>query len=142
MIVNGTIFQISEIQNKPPQYEQLLADVWVGIVLTLLLLSCVCCMCSCLLYHKFQQWKRSALRSNDELDVTSSSGMNVDCESLPSYTMASGLPTYEEAVQQMDKKSEKSSDNNLFKSSEQWQNIENKNSSVFDYFQSLTMEKT
>ena len=68
--------------------------------------------------------------------------MNVDCESLPSYTMASGLPTYEEAVQQMDKKSEKSSDNNLFKSSEQWQNIENKNSSVFDYFQSLTMEKT
>lgn len=41
------------------QYEQLLADVWVGVVLTLMVLSCVCCMCSCLLYHKFQQWKRS-----------------------------------------------------------------------------------
>lgn len=42
-----------------PDYEQFLADVWVGIVLTLMVLSCVCCMCSCLLYHKFQQWKRS-----------------------------------------------------------------------------------
>lgn len=42
-----------------PEYEQFLADVWVGIVLTLMVLSCVCCMCSCLLYHKFQQWKRS-----------------------------------------------------------------------------------
>lgn len=40
-----------------PDYEQFLADVWVGIVLTLMVLSCVCCMCSCLLYHKFQQWK-------------------------------------------------------------------------------------
>lgn len=42
-----------------PEYEQFLADVWVGIVLTLMVLSCICCMCSCLLYHKFQQWKRS-----------------------------------------------------------------------------------
>lgn len=41
------------------EYEQFLADVWVGIVLTLMVLCCVCCMCSCLLYHKFQQWKRS-----------------------------------------------------------------------------------
>lgn len=41
------------------EYEQFLADLWVGIVLTLMVLSCVCCMCSCLLYHKFQQWKRS-----------------------------------------------------------------------------------
>lgn len=38
-------------------YEQFLADVWVGIVLTLMVLSCVCFMCTCLIYHKFQQWK-------------------------------------------------------------------------------------
>lgn len=38
-------------------YEQFLADIWVGIVLTLMVLSCVCFMCSCLIYHKFQQWK-------------------------------------------------------------------------------------
>lgn len=47
------------IAETDPEYEQFLADVWVGIVLTLMVLSCVCCMCSCLLYHKFQQWKRS-----------------------------------------------------------------------------------
>jgi uncharacterized Fe-S cluster-containing radical SAM superfamily protein len=41
------------------QYERFLADVWVGVVLTLMVLSCVCCVCSCLLYHRFQQWKRS-----------------------------------------------------------------------------------
>jgi uncharacterized Fe-S cluster-containing radical SAM superfamily protein len=40
------------------EYEKFLADVWVGVVLTLMVLSCVCCVCSCLLYHKFQQWKR------------------------------------------------------------------------------------
>lgn len=47
------------ITDIDPEYEQFLADVWVGIVLTLMVLCCVCCMCSCLLYHKFQQWKRS-----------------------------------------------------------------------------------
>ena len=41
------------------KYERFLADVWVGVVLTLMVLSCVCCVCSCLLYHRFQQWKRS-----------------------------------------------------------------------------------
>lgn len=41
-----------------PAYEQFLADVWVGIVLTLMVLSCVCFMCSCLIYHKFQEWKQ------------------------------------------------------------------------------------
>lgn len=45
----------------PVAYEQFLADVWIGIVLTLMVLSCVCCMCSCLLYHKFQQWKRNGM---------------------------------------------------------------------------------
>lgn len=42
------------------QYDQFITDVWVGIVLTLVVVSCVICMCSCLLYHKFQQWKRSS----------------------------------------------------------------------------------
>lgn len=47
------------IDESDPEYRQFLADVWVGIVLSLMVLVCVCCMCSCLLYHKFQQWKRS-----------------------------------------------------------------------------------
>ena len=46
-------------RGRDQEYEQFLADVWVGVVLTLMVLSCVCCVCSCLLYHKFQQWKRS-----------------------------------------------------------------------------------
>lgn len=48
-------FNNSNMSNE--EYEQFLADLWVGIILTLMVLSCVCCMCSCLLYHKFQQWK-------------------------------------------------------------------------------------
>lgn len=56
-----SIFEISEnTEVRPlsdPVYEQFLADVWVGIVLTLMVLSCVCFMCSCLIYHKFQEWK-------------------------------------------------------------------------------------
>lgn len=57
-LVIGDFDEVSASQ-ADPEYEQFLADVWVGIVLTLMVLSCVCCMCSCLLYHKFQQWKRS-----------------------------------------------------------------------------------
>lgn len=47
----------TELNVVDPEYEQFLADVWVGIVLTLMVLSCVCFMCTCLIYHKFQQWK-------------------------------------------------------------------------------------
>ena len=66
---NLTVFvtEVDEVEMVPDgaargrdeEYEQFLADVWVGVVLTLMVLSCVCCVCSCLLYHKFQQWKRS-----------------------------------------------------------------------------------
>ncbi|XP_046736880.1 protein FAM170B-like [Diprion similis] len=82
------------------EYEQFLADVWIGVVLTLMVLSCVCCMCSCLLYHKFQQWKRHVLeqRAAASRDPDCRGG---DTESLPSYTLVSGLPSYEEALQQL-----------------------------------------
>lgn len=42
-----------------PNYERFIGDVWVGIVLTLMILSTIFCMCSCYLYHKFRQWKNS-----------------------------------------------------------------------------------
>ncbi|XP_065164071.1 uncharacterized protein [Atheta coriaria] len=86
-----------------PEYEQFLADVWVGIVLTLMVLSCVCCMCSCLLYHKFQQWKRSVIEARQAADLEAGSGYRPDLDTLPSYTIASGLPTYEEALEQLKK---------------------------------------
>lgn len=58
-VVSEVVHEIeSQREMSEQEYEQFLADVWVGVVLTLMVLSCVCCMCSCLLYHKFQQWKR------------------------------------------------------------------------------------
>lgn len=55
---------------REEEYERFLADVWVGVVLTLMVLSCVCCVCSCLLYHRFQQWKRSGKSVNSVNPVT------------------------------------------------------------------------
>lgn len=48
----------------------------------------------------------TVLRNTEETDLGTRNSINIDCESLPSYTIASGLPTYEEAIQ-MDKKVEK-----------------------------------
>ncbi|XP_056646638.1 protein commissureless 2 homolog [Diorhabda sublineata] len=85
----------SKIAVSDPEYEQFLADVWVGIVLTLMVLSCVCFMCSCLIYHKFQQWKTRVIEARNAGNVES----GLTESELPSYTIASGLPTYEEALQ-------------------------------------------
>lgn len=82
------------------EYERFLADVWVGVVLTLLVLSCVCCVCSCLLYHRFQLWKRSVLESRAQ-STAAGGASGGDVESLPSYTVVSGLPTYDEALEQL-----------------------------------------
>lgn len=46
------------VRGEPEDEEQLITDVWVGIVLTLLVLSCAASMCACMLYHRFQLWKR------------------------------------------------------------------------------------
>jgi hypothetical protein len=46
----------------PTDYDRFMADVWVGVVLTLMVFSCLCCMCSCMLYHRFQEWKRGGER--------------------------------------------------------------------------------
>lgn len=93
------IDKVLQTQNDP-QYEQFLADVWVGIILTLVVLSCVCCMCSCLLYHKFQQWKAQILQSRNSSTLENG---NSEAESLPSYTIVSGLPSYDEALEQLKK---------------------------------------
>lgn len=41
------------------EYERFMNEVWITLVLVLFILSIVFCLCSCLLYHKFRQWKRS-----------------------------------------------------------------------------------
>jgi len=47
------------VEEVESEKEILLTDVWVGVVLSLMVLSCVCCVCSCFIYHKFQQWKHA-----------------------------------------------------------------------------------
>lgn len=42
-----------------PEYNRFVGDVWVGIVLTLMIVTSIFCMCACFLYHKFRQWKAS-----------------------------------------------------------------------------------
>lgn len=39
-------------------YDRFVADVWVCVALTLMILSCIGLLCSCMLYHKLQQWKQ------------------------------------------------------------------------------------
>ncbi|XP_072388984.1 protein commissureless 2 homolog [Diabrotica undecimpunctata] len=100
--ITNIFLQSSETEggklNVPdPEYEQFLADVWVGIVLTLMVLSCVCFMCSCLIYHKFQQWKTRVIEARNAGNIET----GLPESELPSYTIASGLPTYEEALQQL-----------------------------------------
>ncbi|XP_050306926.1 protein commissureless 2 homolog [Anthonomus grandis grandis] len=103
---NLTDFPIFSVSNdegaevtalSDPVYEQFLADVWVGIVLTLMVLSCACFMCSCLVYHKLQEWKLRNIEARNASNVESGQPE----ADLPSYTIASGLPTYEEALEQL-----------------------------------------
>ncbi|XP_049832002.1 protein commissureless 2 homolog isoform X2 [Schistocerca gregaria] len=95
-------------------YERIMADVWVGAVLTLLIFSCICCVCSCLLYHKFRQWK-TRVQARSLAEAASAVGRGAaaaapgaeavapagELESLPSYTIVSGLPSYDEALDQL-----------------------------------------
>lgn len=80
-------------------YDRIFTDLWVGVVLTLMVLSCIGCLCSCFLYHKFQQWKCHVLESRGLGGDPENGGFDV--ESLPSYTLVTGLPTYEEALEQL-----------------------------------------
>ncbi|CAG9862742.1 unnamed protein product [Phyllotreta striolata] len=97
IFIEPSEFDGPKLNVSDQEYEQFLADVWVGIVLTLMVLSCVCFMCSCLIYHKFQQWKTRVIQARNGGNLES----GVAESELPSYTIASGLPTYEEALQQL-----------------------------------------
>lgn len=39
------------------EYNRFMGDVWVGVVLTLMIVTSIFCMCACFLYHKFRLWK-------------------------------------------------------------------------------------
>lgn len=112
------------VRSRDEEYDQFLADVWVGVVLTLMVLSCVCCVCSCLLYHKFQQWKRSVLESRAQNTEAGGAPLG-EIESLPSYTIVSGLPTYDEALEQLRRVNEQRTDSKSIEAQTQEQCMQN-----------------
>lgn len=40
------------------EYERFVSDMWIGIVLTMVVVFIVFALCFWYMYHKFQQWKR------------------------------------------------------------------------------------
>ncbi|XP_046807457.1 protein commissureless 1-like [Lucilia cuprina] len=42
------------------EYSRVVSDIWIGVILTLLIVSVIFFICACFLYHKFQQWKNSS----------------------------------------------------------------------------------
>lgn len=49
---------MDELQ-KQLDYDKFMNEVWIGVVLTLILISMIFCFCSCFLYHQFRMWKRN-----------------------------------------------------------------------------------
>ncbi|KAL9904517.1 uncharacterized protein LOC119644426 [Glossina fuscipes] len=86
------------------EYSRVVSDIWVGVILTLLIVSVIFLICAGFLYHKFQKWKNS-YRSDatDPVETCRNYPPNYEMESLPSYTIVSGLPTYDDALEQFRK---------------------------------------
>uniref|UniRef100_T1P7Q2 Phosphatidylglycerophosphatase A n=1 Tax=Musca domestica TaxID=7370 RepID=T1P7Q2_MUSDO len=85
-------------------YSRVVSDIWIGIILTLLIVSVIFFICACFLYHKFQQWKNSYRTNNAEpVELCRNCPPNYEVESLPSYTIVSGLPTYDDAIEEFRK---------------------------------------
>lgn len=47
------------------EYDKLMNEIWIGIVLTLIIISMVFCICSCFLYHQFRLWKLNCKYSHN-----------------------------------------------------------------------------
>ncbi|KAH8351537.1 hypothetical protein KR059_007165 [Drosophila kikkawai] len=110
-LANRVVLDSSSVDQLQQQleYDKFMNEVWIGIVFTLILISMVFCICSCFLYHQFQTWKRNYHNnSNGSTQCTI-----VDIEALklhpeaedpvPEYTLVSGLPSYEAALELLQK---------------------------------------
>ncbi|XP_001353129.2 protein commissureless 2 [Drosophila pseudoobscura] len=110
-LANHVILDGSSVDQLQQQleYDKFMNEVWIGIVFTLILISLVFCICSCFLYHQFRTWKRN-YRNNAN---NSTQCTIVDIEALklhpdsddpvPEYTLVSGLPSYEAALELLHK---------------------------------------
>ncbi|KAH8256256.1 hypothetical protein KR026_012038 [Drosophila bipectinata] len=110
-LANRVVLDSSSVDQLQQQleYDKFMNEVWIGIVFTLILISMVFCICSCFLYHQFRTWKRN-YRNNA---TNSTQCTIVDIEALklhpetedpvPEYTLVSGLPSYEAALELLQK---------------------------------------
>ncbi|XP_020803211.1 protein commissureless 2 [Drosophila serrata] len=110
-LANRVVLDSSSVDQLQQQleYDKFMNEVWIGIVFTLILISMVFCICSCFLYHQFRTWKRN-YRNNAN---GSAQCTIVDIEALklhpeaedpvPEYTLVSGLPSYEAALELLQK---------------------------------------
>ncbi|KAL5237478.1 hypothetical protein ACI65C_004888 [Semiaphis heraclei] len=93
---NGTHRGAVNVHGRLMYDEIVINDVWINAILSTLALSCAACVCLCFLYCKIQQWKHGVQRRRNEKN-----SRKYDADSLPSYTIVTGLPTYDEAVERM-----------------------------------------
>ncbi|EDW19151.1 uncharacterized protein LOC6582994 isoform X1 [Drosophila mojavensis] len=86
-------------------FAHVVSDIWIGVILTLLIVFVIFFICACFLYHKFQQWKNSyrANHGDATIEVCRHCPPEYEAESLPSYTIVSGLPTYDDALEEFRK---------------------------------------
>ncbi|XP_075162335.1 comm2 [Haematobia irritans] len=89
---------------KQVEYDQFMNEVWIGIVLILILISMVFCFCSCFLYHQFRVWKRNYRTTITQNEDEDNVKISLDLEDpVPEYTLVSGLPSYEAALELLHK---------------------------------------
>ncbi|XP_067647683.1 protein commissureless 2 [Eurosta solidaginis] len=107
IVIDSSGFESVDELQRQLEYDKFMNEVWIGIVLTLILISIVFCICSCFLYHQFRAWKR-----NYRSTVTQSlNGLESETRKLysdmddpvPEYTLVSGLPSYEAALELLNK---------------------------------------
>lgn len=49
---------VAILHQEDDEYQQLIKDLWIGSIMTILIVSGVLCSCSFFAFHKFQKWKR------------------------------------------------------------------------------------
>ncbi|XP_065081843.1 protein commissureless 2 homolog [Ochlerotatus camptorhynchus] len=86
--------------------------LWIGAVMVLLILSGLFCVCSCYLYYKYRRWQKcvsmATCQTMASMDIEAPPAY--DIETLPSYTIASGLPSYEDAVRHLTRQHQQTRD--------------------------------
>ncbi|XP_032290029.1 protein commissureless 2 [Drosophila virilis] len=108
---NRVVLDSSSVDQLQQQleYDKFMNEVWIGIVFTLILISMVFCICSCFLYHQFRTWKRnyhSNANSSSQCTIIDIEALKLQPDSedpVPEYTLVSGLPSYEAALELLHK---------------------------------------